>query len=136
MGYGSTRHAADRVGELVGRMRSAQAALHQPRLGLSTRLAGWLTLARISNSPTVASDVLAGAALAGAVSPGGSVGLLIVAMVAFYTAGMLLNDLCDYGWDLERRPDRPLVVGVVSRPAVMTATVGLFALGGVLLWLV
>jgi hypothetical protein len=117
-------------------MSSAQSALRQPRFGLSTRLAGWLTLARISNSPTVASDVLAGAALAGAVSPGGSLGLLIVALVAFYTAGMLLNDLCDYGWDLEHRPDRPLVVGVVSRPAVMTATVGLFALGGILLWLV
>jgi 4-hydroxybenzoate polyprenyltransferase len=117
-------------------MSSAQSALHQPRIGLSTRLAGWLTLARISNSPTVASDVLAGAALAGAVSPGGSLGLLIVAMVAFYTAGMLLNDLCDYAWDTEHRPDRPLVVGVVSRPAVTTATVGLFALGSILLWLV
>jgi hypothetical protein len=117
-------------------MSSAQSALRQPRFGLSTRLAGWLTLARISNSPTVASDVLAGAALAGTVSPNGTLGLLIVAMVAFYTAGMLLNDLCDYGWDLTRRPDRPLVTGVVSRAAVMTATVGLFAVGGVLLWLV
>ena len=117
-------------------MSSAQSALREPRVDLSTRLAAWLTLARISNSPTVASDVLAGAALAGAVSPGSTLGLLIVAMVAFYTAGMLLNDVFDYSWDLTHRPDRPLVVGVLARPAVMIAAVGLFAVGGVLLWLV
>jgi hypothetical protein len=117
-------------------MSSVQSALRQPRIDLSARLAGWLTLARISNSPTVASDVLAGAAVAGALSPSGVLGLLVVAMIAFYTAGMLLNDLCDYAWDLSHRPDRPLVVGVVSRPAVMIATVGLFGLGSILLWLI
>jgi 4-hydroxybenzoate polyprenyltransferase len=117
-------------------MSSAQSALRQPRFDLSARLAGWLTLARISNSPTVASNVLAGAAVAGAVEPSGSLALLVVAMVAFYTAGMLLNDVCDYRWDLSHRPDRPLVVGVVSRSAVIAATIGLFGFGGVLLWLV
>src|SRR5678815_3987820 len=53
---------------------------------------------------------------------------------SFYTAGMLLNDVCDYHWDLRHRPDRPLVTGVVSRSAVIAATIGLFAFGGVLLW--
>src|SRR5204863_5458103 len=51
-------------------------------------------------------------------------------------AGMLLNDVCDYGWDTTHRPDRPLVVGAVSRQAALAATVALFAVGEVLLWLV
>jgi 4-hydroxybenzoate polyprenyltransferase len=100
------------------------------------RLAGWLTLARISNSPTVASNVLAGAAVAGVLEPSASIGLLVVAMVAFYTAGMLLNDVCDFNWDTAHRPDRPLVRGVVSRPAALSATIALFALGSGLLWLI
>jgi 4-hydroxybenzoate polyprenyltransferase len=98
--------------------------------------AGWLTMARISNSPTVATNVLAGAALAGVVSPDAAVLLLAIAMVVFYTAGMLLNDVCDYGWDMTHRPDRPLVTGAVSRQAALIATVGLFVLGLVLLALV
>lgn len=117
-------------------MSSAQSVARTSPNTMSARLAGWLTLARVSNSPTVASNVLAGAALAGAVEPGGSVGLLVVAMVAFYTAGMLLNDVCDFRWDLAHRPDRPLVQGVVSRSAALVATLALFALGCAVLWLV
>jgi 4-hydroxybenzoate polyprenyltransferase len=116
-------------------MSSAQSVAGAPST-VSTRLGGWLTLARVSNSPTVASNVLAGAALAGAVEPSGSIGLRVIAMVAFYTAGMLLNDLCDFGWDLAHRPDRPLVQGHVSRSAAWAATVTLFGLGTNLSWLV
>jgi 4-hydroxybenzoate polyprenyltransferase len=90
-------------------------------------------MARISNSPTVASNVLAGAALAGMVEPRPQIALLIVAMVAFYTAGMLFNDYCDYGWDLVHRPDRPLVQGVVSRQAALIGTLALFGIGEALL---
>jgi 4-hydroxybenzoate polyprenyltransferase len=100
------------------------------------RLGGWLTLARISNAPTVASNVLAGGAVAGSLEPSASVGLLAVAMVAFYTAGMLLNDVCDFAWDTVHRPDRPLVQGVVSRSAALTATTVLFVIGSVMLWLI
>ena len=117
-------------------MSSAQTIASPSPAPLAARLFGWLTLARISNSPTVASDVLAGAALAGAVEPRPSLGLLVLAMVMFYTAGMLLNDVCDYHWDLQHRPDRPIVRGVVSRQAAALATLGLFALGSGLLWLV
>jgi 4-hydroxybenzoate polyprenyltransferase len=70
-------------------MSSAQSALRTPRQNV---FGAWLTMARISNSPTVATNVLAGAAIAGALEPSVSVGLLVVAMVVFYTAGMLLND--------------------------------------------
>jgi len=99
-------------------------------------IGAWLTMARVSNSPTVATNVLAGAALAGVLDPGASVLLLALAMVIFYTAGMLLNDVCDYGWDLTHRPDRPLVTGAVSRQSALVATIALFAVGLVLLWLV
>jgi 4-hydroxybenzoate polyprenyltransferase len=113
---------------------SAESALRSPQPDLGTRLAAWLTLARVSNTPTVVSNVLAGAALAGIKEAHPSLGWLALAMVAFYTAGMLLNDICDYGWDLTHRPDRPLVVGLVSRPAAMAATGALLAVGAALLW--
>jgi 4-hydroxybenzoate polyprenyltransferase len=106
---------------------------HKP---LAATLNGWLTLARISNSPTVASDALAGAALAGVIEPTGTVALIVVAMVLFYTAGMLLNDICDYAWDVIHRPDRPLVVGLVARKTALAAVLGLFGAGSLLLGLV
>lgn len=112
------------------------ATLRQTQPHPGARLHAWLTLARVSNAPTVASDVLAGAAIARAFEPSAAIGLLVVAMVSFYTAGMLLNDLCDYRWDRAHRPDRPLVQGIVSRPAVTVATAVLFGLGSGLLWLV
>ena len=104
-------------------MSAAESALRKPTSSGGERLSAWLTLARISNSPTVVSNVLVGAAIAGATQLDGTIAALAVAMVAFYTAGMFLNDVCDYSWDLQHRPDRPLVVGVVTRPAVLTATV-------------
>lgn len=97
------------------------------------RLHGYLSLARISNSPTVLSNVLAGAAVAGMVKPNAMVLLIGAAMVLFYTAGMFLNDLCDYKTDLRERPDRPLPAGVVSRPEAAAAVATLFVAGGALL---
>jgi 4-hydroxybenzoate polyprenyltransferase len=98
-------------------------------------LHGYLSLARISNSPTVVSNVLAGAALGGALQPNGTVALLAVALVLFYTAGMFLNDICDYAIDLRQRPERPLPMGTVTRSAAATTTVVLFVAGSLLLWL-
>ncbi|HYF65135.1 MAG TPA: hypothetical protein VD886_20075, partial [Herpetosiphonaceae bacterium] len=49
------------------------------------RLADYLALARISNSPTVVSNTLAGAALAGALAPSAQVWLLALGFVAMYT---------------------------------------------------
>lgn len=126
----------DSRGERASGVTSAQTVARLTPSSLSSRLAAWLTLARVSNSPTVASNVLAGAALGGALVPTGSIGLLVIAMVAFYIAGMLLNDVCDFQWDLTHRPDRPLVQGVVSRQTTLVATLVLFGLASVLLWLV
>jgi UbiA prenyltransferase family len=97
------------------------------------RLRGYLALARISNSPTVVSDAVAGAALAGALRPDVEVVAVAAAMVLFYTAGMYLNDLCDYAVDRRQRPDRPLPSGAVSRAEAAIAVVALFGVGSALL---
>jgi len=106
-----------------------------PRAAWSDHLHGYLALARISNSPTVVSDAVAGAALAGAVRPDATVLAVAVAMVLFYTAGMVLNDLCDYAIDCRQRPERPLPSGAVSRTEASAGVVALFAVGSALLWL-
>lgn len=98
-----------------------------------SKLYGFLALARISNSPTVASNVLAGAALAGQVQLSGAVLVLVVALIFFYTAGMILNDLCDYKIDLRQRPERPLPSGLVSRSEALVAVIVLFGVGSLLL---
>ena len=97
-------------------------------------LYGYLALARISNSPTVVSNTLAGAALAGALWPNGKMGLIAIAMVLFYTAGMYLNDLMDYAIDFRERPERPLPAGIVSRSAAVAVALTLFGCGSLLLW--
>jgi 4-hydroxybenzoate polyprenyltransferase len=98
------------------------------------RLYGYLALARISNSPTVVSNVLAGAALAGILAPGKKSALLAGAMVLFYIAGMFLNDLCDYSIDRRTRPERPLPSGVVTHVEAVGATIALLIVGLALLW--
>lgn len=99
-------------------------------------LKSWLTLARVSNSPTVVSNVLAGAALAGIYELNERVIMLMVAMVLYYTAGMVLNDVCDSRWDNEHRPTRPIPSGAVTRNVAIGAVVALFAVGSAILWFV
>lgn len=103
---------------------------------LRQRLAAYLALMRISNSPTVVTNALAGAAVAGITTPDRSVWLVALAMVLFYSAGMVLNDVCDEGIDRRERPERPLPSGVVARAEALALTVVLFAVGGALLYLV
>ncbi len=96
---------------------------------------GWLQLARISNTPTVVSNSVAGAVLASTTAEPGPVAVVAGAMALFYTAGMILNDVLDYEIDLRERPERPLPSGTVSRPAALTAVIVLFAAGEALLLL-
>lgn len=93
----------------------------------SRRLYGHLSLARVSNSPTVVTNVLAGAALAG--GQGAPAALLALAMVLFYTAGMYLNDLCDLARDRRERPERPLPSGLIPLNEARAVTAALFVLG-------
>jgi 4-hydroxybenzoate polyprenyltransferase len=93
----------------------------------------WLQLARVSNTPTVISNTIAGAVLASTAAEAGTVAVVAVAMALFYTAGMVLNDVLDYEVDRRERPERPLPSGQVSRHAAVTAVIALFAAGEALL---
>jgi 4-hydroxybenzoate polyprenyltransferase len=93
----------------------------------------WLKLARVSNTPTVVSDTIAGAVLASVVAEVSTVVLVAVAMALFYTAGMILNDVMDLAVDRRERPERPLPSGAVSREAAIAAVAALFAIGLALL---
>lgn len=115
-------------------MRSIDSAM--PQSHFVQKLRGLLQLARISNSPTVVTNTLAGAALAGVVQSSGTVALLALALVMFYTAGMFLNDLCDLALDRVQRPERPLPSGVVTQREAWFATIALFGIGAALLWAV
>lgn len=111
-------------------MSSADVAAPR-RAGLAAGSA-WLRLARISNAPTVASNTVAGGALAGA-DAGAPLATVAVATVLFYTAGMVANDIFDLDVDRRERPERPLPSGLVSVRAALVATVALFATGELLL---
>jgi hypothetical protein len=94
----------------------------------------YLQLARISNLPTVFSNVLVGAALAsGFVLPDWTLlALTTIAVSLFYIGGMALNDLLDRLVDQKERPHRPIPSGALSIQEARTFTFWCF-LGGVLI---
>jgi hypothetical protein len=93
----------------------------------------WLQLARVSNTPTVVSNAVAGAVLASVSADVATVVLVAVAMALFYTAGMVLNDLLDEEVDRVQRPERPIPSGAVSRSVALVAVIALFVVGLALL---
>jgi len=79
-----------------------------------SRWRAYLLLSRVSNLPTVWSNVLAGCVLgAGAVQSPVFLRLAL-GVSLLYTSGMFLNDAFDYESDTVFRPDRPLPAGDVS----------------------
>jgi len=97
------------------------------------RLKPYRDLARISNSPTVVSNALVGLALSGSAMFDAHAALVAGAMVCFYTAGMVLNDVLDLEIDRREQPHRPLPSGQVSLRMAWGITVVLFATGSALL---
>lgn len=102
----------------------------------------WLELLRISNLPTVWTNVLAGGvigntAAVGARSWGLPAGTMIVVLISgscLYLAGMVLNDVFDLKIDRQERPSRPIPSGRVSRrSAAMLGTI-LLVVGASLPW--
>ncbi|MEY4810247.1 MAG: hypothetical protein RI986_585 [Planctomycetota bacterium] len=75
---------------------------------------------RISNAPTVVSQVFAGTAIGWYALPTGTalpLGVLVLVLVGVplsYLAGMILNDVCDARVDAAERPDRPIPSGRIS----------------------
>lgn len=70
-----------------------------------------LRLGRISNLPTVWTNVLAGIALAGSAFDCLTIVTSAIAISLLYIAGMFLNDVFDLEWDRKHQPSRPLVTG-------------------------
>ena len=95
----------------------------------------YLLLARISNLPTVWTNVLAGSLLAGVALHPGTVALVAVAISLIYCAGMWMNDACDAGADANARADRPIPNGDVSVREVWIGATLLAAIGLLLVWL-
>lgn len=95
-----------------------------------------LLLGRVSNLPTVWSNMLAGMVLAGGMLAPGSLVLAGVAFTLFYLGGMYLNDAFDADIDARERPERPIPSGRVSRSTVYVAGYAMLFVGLALLgWL-
>lgn len=92
----------------------------------------YLLLARVSNLPTVWTNVIAAYVCARAALDSSPAAM--VALSLFYTAGMFLNDVCDVPFDTESRSDRPIPNGDVERGEAIAIAVALFAAAEILLW--
>jgi len=92
-----------------------------------------LELGRVSNLPTVLSNVLCGAALTGEPRRPLPLALAVFAGALFYTGGMFLNDAFDAVIDAVERPERPIPSARASRDAVLALGFGMLAAGIVLL---
>ena len=110
----------------------ARTAAAPGRRRARSRPRAYLLLARISNLPTVWTNVLAAVIVAGAPPP--AVMPAIVAVSLFYTGGMFLNDAFDAVFDAAVRADRPVPAGDVSRREAFVAGGVLIAAGEALLW--
>ncbi len=77
-----------------------------------------LRLGRVSNLPTVTSNVLAAVALAGTPVAGMHTAALCVALSSFYVGGMYLNDAYDRDLDRRERPERPIPSGQTDAATV------------------
>ena len=82
------------------------------------RLGMMLKIGRVSNLPTVWTNVLAGAFLAGLQTDPVKLLWIMLAITLFYTGGMYLNDAFDADIDARERPGRPIPSGQISAKAV------------------
>jgi hypothetical protein len=88
-----------------------------------------LTLGRVSNLPTVWSNLIAGAVFAEAVWNLPVLAATLAGGSFIYIGGMYLNDYCDAAFDTEHCPARPIPAGKITRKAVGTLALVWFLLG-------
>jgi 4-hydroxybenzoate polyprenyltransferase len=87
-----------------------------------------LKLGRVSNLPTVWTNVLTGTVLAASAVAGRRTGLVMLAMSLFYIGGMYLNDYCDRLIDARERPQRPIPEGEISAGLVRASGASMLCL--------
>jgi 4-hydroxybenzoate polyprenyltransferase len=95
----------------------------------------WLELMRVSNAPTVVTNVLAGIAvglqarLSAIDVPLGTTALVLVGVVIVYMAGMVLNDAFDARIDARERPGRPIPSGRIAEARARFAGLAMLLVG-------
>jgi UbiA prenyltransferase family protein len=89
----------------------------------------YLRLGRVSNLPTVWTNVLAGVILAGGTLEFGRYAVLAAALSLFYEGGMFLNDAFDREIDARERPERPIPAKLIRAGEVFAIGYGMFAVG-------
>jgi 4-hydroxybenzoate polyprenyltransferase len=98
-------------------------------------LQGCLLLMRPANLPTAAADIIAGAAIVGVFSNslpsaiGMDLLLLVLASMALYAGGVVLNDVFDLKIDQVERPERPIPSRTVPLRTASFLGSGLLLLG-------
>lgn len=88
----------------------------------------FLKLGRVSNLPTVWTNALAGAVLAGYPEVS-SILIVGIALTLFYTGGMWLNDAFDAEIDAKERKNRPIPMGEISVGTVFAVGYGMLGAG-------
>ena len=88
-----------------------------------------LKLGRVSNLPTVWSNVLTGMALAGSAAADARLVILLSALSLFYVGGMFLNDAFDHQFDAKARPERPIPSGQATAFQVHASGFGMMGVG-------
>ncbi|MDQ2090838.1 UbiA family prenyltransferase [Marimonas arenosa] len=91
----------------------------------------FLKLGRVSNLPTVWTNAIAGAVLAGLPSFG-TIVIVAVALTLFYVGGMWLNDAFDAEIDAREKANRPIPMGEVAVGTVFAGGFAMLGLGIVL----
>ena len=86
-------------------------------------------LGRISNLPTVWSNMLVGTMLAGSAAVDARLALVLVALSLFYVGGMFLNDAFDREFDARSRPERPIPSGQTTSAEVFAFGFGMLEAG-------
>ena len=94
-----------------------------------------LELGRISNLPTVWSNVLAGIVIAGGAIGLQSTSILIASLSLFYIGGMFLNDAFDTEFDIIERPERPIPSKKITQKIVFIIGFTLLIFGIFLLYI-
>jgi len=99
----------------------------------------WLGMMRISNAPTIVSNILVGTAIAMQSKYFGwnsSYDIFFaLCILVVYFAGMILNDAFDANYDVIHRPERPIPSGVIRRSTAwllgvtMLIAVSVFGIG-------
>jgi len=94
----------------------------------------WLRLVRFPNLATAIADPLAGFLIVAGLRDVDwlppACGLAMLAGLAFYAAGMVLNDVVDLPLDRVERPERPLPSGEIPEGLAAAAGNALLAIGG------